>query len=160
MKLNFFPFCVVKKCNLRNEYLNKLSDSEILAFIFKELEKEEYKKIQLTETTIELQGDHSELFFSFRPIWVVTQAIDFGTVTISHKKNKRKVVFKYQSTLYHFPGLLFGLIVLLISKSLFYGFLTFLIVFILNWLYLYIIQSATISVCIDKLEYKEHRKDL
>jgi hypothetical protein len=44
------------------------------------------KRQCFVETTIELQGDHSEFFFSFRPIWVATQAIDFGTIYINHKK--------------------------------------------------------------------------
>lgn len=160
MKIRFFPFRVVKKFNLRSEYLDKLSDSEILEFICKELQKEEYKKIQLMETSIKLQGDHSEFFFSFRPIWVATQAIDFGTIYIDHKKNRRKIVFKYQSTWYYFASPLVGIFVLLITKSILYGIFTFLIAFIMSWFTIYIIQSMTISGCIDKLEYKEQWKDL
>jgi len=156
MRIKYFPFLVVKRFNLRNEYLDKLADSEILEFMFKELKKEKYEKIQLTETTVEFKGDHSGLL---KPLWVITQSIDFGTISIERRDDKRKMVFKYQSTIYPLINLIFGLAVSLLSKSLQIGIIAFLITFILFWNCVYLVQIVTVSVCLDKLEYKKRWKD-
>jgi len=159
MKINFFPFLIVRKFSLRSEYLEKLTDDEILQYFYNELEKEEYKKIELKENRIEIQGDHSGIMFSFRTIWTYTQSIDYGELFIEHRNEKRKLVYKYQQTLYPLITFIFGLIALIITKEILIGALFFIIPFVLTLMMVYIIQIMTISGGIDKLEYREHWKE-
>ncbi len=159
MQFKFFPLYVVKKFNLRNEYLDKLADSEILEFMYNELEKEKYNDIQLTKTAIELTGDHKGFFFNRKPIRFGTQAIDFGTISIEHENHGRKIVFKYHSTIYPLFNLITGIVISVIFRDLQFGIFAFLVTFVLFWVWVFIMQIITISGCIDRLEYREHWKE-
>jgi len=156
MKFKFFPLYVVTKFKLRDKYLCKLEDSEILEFMYNELEKEKYKDIQRTETAINLKGDHSEMLLNMKPIWVATQSIDFGTISIIHRNDKREIVFKYQSTTYLLVTLILGILISIFSGNLQAGIFVFLVTFVLSWIGVFIMQNMTISGCIDKLVYKEY----
>jgi hypothetical protein len=158
MQYKFFPLYVVKKFNLQNDYLDKLADSEILEFMYNELEKEKYKDIQQTETAIELTGDHTGFFFNRKPIRFGTQAIDFGTISIKHGNHGRKIVFKYQSTIYPLINLITGVVASVFFRDLQLGIITFLATLVLFWVWVFILQIMTISGCIDRLEYTEHWK--
>jgi hypothetical protein len=158
MQIRFFPFFVVKRFNLPNKFLEKLTDREIIVFIFRELEKEEFERLELKEMTIEIKGDHAGLGFSFNKMRDAIQSIDFGSISIFHHKKGRQLVYKFQLTIFTIICLIVGILLGFFTMSIWLGVICFIVLFVGTWLWIYIIQIMTVSGYIDQLIYDEHWK--
>jgi hypothetical protein len=159
MQIRFFPFFVVKRFNIPNKFLEKLTDREIIDFIFRKLEKEEFERLELKEMTIEIKGDHAGLGFNFDKMRDATQLIDFGSISIFHHKKGRQLVYKYQLTMFTITSLIFGILFGVITMCIWLGVICFIFLFVSSWLWVYIIQIMTVSGYIDQLIYDEHWKN-
>lgn len=158
LRLKYFPFVVSQKFTIPTKELGRHTDAEIMEVVYRELEKQEYEKLQRMESTIEFEGDHAGLYSNFRPFWSALQAVDRGSVTLMHKDYKRKIVLKYQITTIIWSGIVPSCFFGLISMQLLLALLGFLFGFLASWLWTYFAYSITISGCLDNAIYNEHLK--
>lgn len=158
INLNFYPFTIVNKFDIQNPYIDKLTDKEILEYLFIELKKESFDKIVLNETIIELDGRFNGLIGKtiFRPR---TLKIKNSRIWIETYNSTRILIFKYQIRVIEIIPLFLIPLIFTIIGSVFGGICLFIFLFLLFLLSTKFIK-LNISSLIEKLIDDEFRKEL
>lgn len=158
INLNFYPFTIVNKFDINNKYIDRLTDKEILEYLFIELKKESFDKIVLNEAIIELDGCFNGLFgkiiFQTR-----TLRIKNSRIWIENFNSERTLIFKYQIRVIDIIPLFLIPLILSIIGSVFGGICIFIFIFSLFLLSTKYIK-LNISSLIEKLADEEFRKEL
>lgn len=93
LRLKYFPFVVSQRFTVPSKELGHHTDAEIMEIVYKELEKQEYEKLQRMDSFIEFEGDHAGLYANFRPFWSALQSVDYGSVKLMHTLSNERLLF-------------------------------------------------------------------
>lgn len=157
--INFFPFTIVNKYDLQNKNIDKLSDKEILEYLFTELSKESFDKIVLNETSIELEG-HFNGLFGKTILPKRTQRLKNGIIWIETDLSGRLLMFKYQNRISELIPLLLIPLLLSIFASIFLGICFFIFISFLSFFIGNKFTKLSISSLIEILIEEEFRNEL
>ncbi len=157
MNLNFYPFTIVNKFEINNKYIDKLTDKEILEYLFIELKKESYDRIVLNEASIEI--DEFYELYNKRILPPRSKGIKNGRIWIETYNSNRILMFKYQIRVIEIIPFFLIPLLLAIFGSVFGGICFFIFLFLL---FLFSIKfiKLNISSLIEKLADEEFRKEL
>ena len=157
INLNFYPFTIVNKFDINNKYIDKLTDKEILEYLFIELKKESIDKIVLNEAFIEL--DEYYKFYKNRFLPPHSKGIKNGKIWIENNNSGRILIFKYQIRVIEIIPLFLITLIFTIIGSLLGGIFLFIFLFSLFLLSTKFIK-LNISSLIENLIDKEFRREL
>jgi len=157
INLNFFPFTIVDKYNIQNKNIDKLTDKEVLEYLFIELKKENYDRIVLNETSIEL--DNYYKLYDKRIFPLRSKGLKNGRIWIETYTSGRTLMFKYQIRVIEIIPFFIIPLVFAVFASVFAGIFLFIFLFIL---FLFSIKfiKLSISSLIEILIDEEFKKEL
>lgn len=157
INLNFYPFTIVNKFDINNKYIDKLTDKEILEYLFIELKKVSDDRIVLNETIIEL--DEYYKFYKNRILPLRRGEIKNGRIWIETYNSNRILIFKYQIRIIDVMPFFLIPLIFSVIESVIGGICFFIFLFLLFLLSTKFIK-LNISSLIEKLADEEFRKEL
>lgn len=148
---------MLKKIKIKDRYLSRVNDDELLDFVYAELKKNKYEEIQYSNQKITIRDEALKHIFE---VWSYTHLIKTGEIRIEHSEKHRILLFDFKLNNIHlYLGFLFGLIVGLSSQSLAFGIFIFSFLGGLNWLITVWWQISDIKTTLERLRIKKLREE-